>query len=201
MDSYSIINDTSFSPDKSETVKSILEPIKIEETTHVNTIPSILDFENFEAIKATLEAATTYQEQIVMSYILPLQYDSTTQRYVLVPNAEEIYHYTLDKIKNSRRVSSSLIPPPLNPDKYTISPLMQWWEGKKQAERNNNELLHSMQLYWLTMASSLNEVKDNFMIGKSSKEQISTVTEAIATAHLCSDWYGVATSSIKVDIS
>lgn len=191
MDSISI-NNTSFSPDKSETAKSTLEPIKIEEQVPVpvNTIPSILDFENFEAIKAALEKATTYQEQIVMSYVLPLNYDSATQRYVLVPNAEAIYQYKRDNITNYQPVSSSLVPPPLNPDKYTVSPLMQWWEGKKLAERNNNELLHSMQLYWLTVASTLNEVKDNLMFGKSSKEQISTVTDAIATAHLCSDWYG-----------
>jgi hypothetical protein len=174
MDSYSIINDTSFSPDKSETAKSTLD--ESFPSTFDEPFPSILDFENFEAIKAALEAATTYQEQMELSYVLPLQYDIASQRYVLVPNAEDIYHHMMDKIKNSR--------PPHNP----VSPLMQWWEGKKMAERNS-ELLHSMQIYWLTVASSLNEVKDNLMFGKSSKEQINTVTDAIATAHLCADWY------------
>jgi hypothetical protein len=174
MDSYSIINDTSFSHDKSETAKSTLDESCT--STFDEPFPSILDFDNFEAIKAALEVATTYQEQMEMSYILPIVYDKTSHRYVLVPNAEEIYNHIMDKIKNT--------PSTHNP----VSPLMQWWEAKKMAE-HNSELLHSMQIYWLTIASSLNEVKDNFMIENCSKELISTVTEAIATANMCSDWY------------
>lgn len=123
----------SFSPDKSETDKyttystySINIDDKINDTQkkpikHL----SIYDFNNFEAIKKALESCTTQEEQIKLSYVVPLVLDTTTQRYVLSPFAEKIYNNTKQTYPFSVNV---YIPPTCDPYKYTESPLGTWWK-------------------------------------------------------------------------
>ena len=105
MDSNSIDN-TSFSSDKSETQKYInpvefAKTIDIASADYYNSIsvtepaikyPDITDFDSFEAIKYAIDTAATLDDQQLLSYVLPLILDKSTERYKLPDYAEDLYH-------------------------------------------------------------------------------------------------------------
>ena len=93
---------------------------------------------SLESIKHSVETAATTKEQMKVSWGLPLIYNSETKRYYLASTAELVYNARIKYINGRTNLDyneNKWNPPPLNPDKYKISPLKIWYEQNFNTEK------------------------------------------------------------------
>jgi hypothetical protein len=89
---------TPFYSEESVNFATILEKAYFEPCEEKIQPPlTISQFDSFEALKKAFEMATTIEEQIKFSCIIPLIFDQTTKRFVFVSHAEKLYHDSINK--------------------------------------------------------------------------------------------------------